>query len=104
MEISTDMLTQFGLMSKISTGHAFLDMMLCLLVPVLLQRLLPALKDLFQYLFHKPIPVQQCFRRTIEFAQKNSYYYYYHGSQEDPPNSILQAALIAYFNTLPGAQ
>jgi hypothetical protein len=51
MELSPQLITQFGLMNKISTGNSFLDMLLCMLVPWLLQHLVPWLQSYMQAWF-----------------------------------------------------
>lgn len=60
---------QYGLMSKMSTGNTFLDAILVMLVPLLVNRLLPHIHTWAEQLFSKPAPQEQTHQRIIEHKQ-----------------------------------
>lgn len=94
MEITPEMITQFGLMNKISTGNTYLDLVLCLLVPLLLKHLVPFFMALpSKFYIQKE---RKTYTRTITFTQRSGYYWY--DSDTAPPNSILQRALLNLIN------
>lgn len=45
MEITPDIITQFGLIQKVSTGHAYLDMILVMLLPMILRHIFPVISE-----------------------------------------------------------
>ncbi|GMH38307.1 hypothetical protein BSKO_06191 [Bryopsis sp. KO-2023] len=99
MEFDRSMLTQLGMMNKLSSGNMFLDVVLCLLVPTLLTHLtqhFEKLKEWLEKLLSRKNP--QGYNRSIEYATAEGYYWY------DPDNSrnkILQDAVLMYLDTLP---
>eukprot|EP00198_Chlamydomonas_reinhardtii_P011333 XP_001700670.1 ubiquinol:cytochrome c oxidoreductase biogenesis factor [Chlamydomonas reinhardtii] len=95
MEITPELITQYGLMSKISTGSTYLDMMFCLLVPLILKHLIPLLATLPSKLW-KEKAAAKTFTRIIEHTQRSSYYWW--DNDQQPPNSILQRALLNKIN------
>ncbi|KAG2490394.1 hypothetical protein HYH03_011194 [Edaphochlamys debaryana] len=95
MEITPELITQYGLMSKISTGNTYLDLVFCLLVPLLLKHLVPFLATLPTKLWPEKA-AKKTFSRYIEFTQRSNYYWY--DSDSQPPNSILQRALLNAIN------
>lgn len=99
MEISEDMITQFGLMNKITTGHSFLDILLCLLVPIFIRRCLPYLQDHAAKIFARRNRSTTTHSRTISHTHRNCYWYY--SSNNEPPNHLLQQAIIMYMNAQP---
>ena len=69
-------ITQFGLINKISTGNAMVDVLCCLLVPLLLRNLLPKLIEFLTDLFKRPeAPSGKVFSRVIEHTQGSSDYW-----------------------------
>ncbi|KAG2423696.1 hypothetical protein HXX76_015086 [Chlamydomonas incerta] len=95
MEITPELITQYGLMSKISTGSTYLDMMFCLLVPLILKHLIPLLATLPSKLW-KEKAAAKTFTRIIEHTQRSSYCWW--DNDQQPPNSILQRALLNKIN------
>ncbi|EFJ51652.1 hypothetical protein VOLCADRAFT_116304 [Volvox carteri f. nagariensis] len=95
MEITPELITQYGLMSKISTGNTYLDVVFCLLVPLLLKHLVPVLTSLPQRVWPSKAATK-CVTRCIEHTQRSSYYWY--DSDSQPPNSILQRAVLNLIN------
>ena len=100
MEINSDLLTQFSLMNKVSTGHPLLDVLMMLLIPYLLQRVMPIVKDWLIALLHNK-RTTKTYTRSIAHTQRSNYYYY--DDSANPPNSLLQTAITAFLNTLPGS-
>ena len=69
MEITPDMITQFGLMNKISTGHSVMDILLCLLVPVIIRQIVPLVQRLLVGLVsYKGAP--DVYKREIQHVTK----------------------------------
>eukprot|EP00879_Flechtneria_rotunda_P010326 GHRR01010797.1.p1 GENE.GHRR01010797.1~~GHRR01010797.1.p1 ORF type:complete len:380 (+),score=105.86 GHRR01010797.1:129-1268(+) len=99
MEITQDMIMQYGLMSKLSTGNSFLDTILVLLVPILVNRLIPLLHTQWERLF-RPTNPDKTHERVIVHKHKSCYHYW--GSDDETPNHKLQQAILIYLNTLPG--
>ncbi|GLC44229.1 hypothetical protein PLESTB_000755000 [Pleodorina starrii] len=95
MEITPELITQYGLMNKISTGNTFLDVAFCLLVPLLIKHLVPRLAALSLRLWPTKTSEKR-FSRSIEYTQRSHYYWY--DSDSQPPNSILQRALLNLIN------
>ncbi|GAX76373.1 hypothetical protein CEUSTIGMA_g3819.t1 [Chlamydomonas eustigma] len=96
MELTPDLITQFGLIQKVSTGHAYLDMLLVMLLPLLLRNLLPVLQTWCEYIWNLERKKVN-FERTIEY--KKNYQYYWYDNQDGPNNSILQKAVINFINS-----
>lgn len=102
MEITSDMITQFGLMNKISTGHSLLDVLLCMLVPLLINRFLPQIYEVITKWFDKASPVStQIFSRTIEYVENSERHYWWYSSDDEPRNNVLYKAIQLYLNSLP---
>ena len=78
MECATAVLqiTQFGLMNKISTGNGMVDVLCCLLVPILLRNLLPKLTEFVTQLLKRPKASETVFLRVIEHTQRTNYYWW----------------------------
>ena len=72
MEITPELITQYGMMNKISTGNSLVDVMLCVLVPVLLRNALPLLQQHAKRLFWKQRPEREVFSREITHMSKVS--------------------------------
>lgn len=72
MEITPELITQYGMMNKISTGNSLVDVVLCILVPVLLRNALPFLQQHAMRLFWKPRPKKEVFLREITHTSKVS--------------------------------
>eukprot|EP00775_Hariotina_reticulata_P004999 gene4999-5240_t len=102
MEITQDMLMQYGLMQKLSTGHSLLDALLVMLVPLLINHLLPQVRSVAEKLqkWWKKNPTSR-HERVIVHKQKTGDRYYYDTDNEDMPNHKLQQAILVYLNTLP---
>lgn len=96
----TSALSQFGLMNRITTGNSFLDIILCMLVPLIVNRLLPALSESASEIWEKlskgwsSKSHEHC--RTIIYTQKRYY------SDEEDYNDRLQQAILLHINRLPG--
>ena len=96
----TSALSQFGLMNRITTGNSFLDIILCMLVPLIVNRLLPALSESASEIWEKLSKSwsskshEHC--RTIIYTQKRYY------SDEEDYNDRLQQAILLHINRLPG--
>jgi len=84
-------------MNKISTGHSFLDLLLCLFVPLILRSVVPWLTDWVSGLFSKEAKKEEVFTRNIEYTNRSNYWWYDSGDS-GPPNSTLQRAIINYIN------
>ncbi|KXZ51383.1 hypothetical protein GPECTOR_12g345 [Gonium pectorale] len=95
MEITPELITQYGLLQKISTGNSLFDIVLCLLVPLLLKHLIPWASGLPKLVWPSK-PAAKTFTRYVEHTQRSTYYWY--GSDSDPPNSILQRAVLNAIN------
>jgi len=102
MEITQDMLLQYGLMQKLSTGHSLLDALLVMLVPLLINHLLPHVRGVAEKLqkWWRKNPTAR-HERVIIHKQKTGDRYYYDQENEDMPNHKLQQAILVYLNTLP---
>jgi hypothetical protein len=93
-------LSQFGLMNRITTGHAFVDILLCMLVPLIVNRVLPAISDSASEIWQRfakgwgSKSHQHC--RTIIYTQKRYY------SEDEDYNDRLQQAILLHINRLPG--
>lgn len=74
MEVTPQMITQFGLMNKISTGNSLLDMVLCLMVPMLVRHCLPRLNAFIKrrLRFWKSKII---YTRTITYDRPSDYWY-----------------------------
>uniref|UniRef100_A0A383VM89 AAA+ ATPase domain-containing protein n=1 Tax=Tetradesmus obliquus TaxID=3088 RepID=A0A383VM89_TETOB len=101
MEINSDLIMQYGLMSKLSTGWALLDAILVMLVPLLVNRLLPQLHTFVKQLFTRAAPPEQTHERVIIHKQNPNRSWWYSADDEEHPNHKLQQAIIVYLNTLP---
>lgn len=100
MEINQDLIVQWGLMNKLSTGNALLDTFLVMLVPLLVNQLLPYIRDFGDRIIRSQRKqVQKYHERIIEHKQKDHYCYY--SSDEDMPNHKLQQAIMIHLNNLP---
>jgi hypothetical protein len=92
---------QYGLMSKLSTGYALLDAFLVMLVPLMVNRLLPQLQTFVQNLFNRPAPPEQTHERIIIHKQNPNRNWWYSSDDDEHPNHKLQQAIIVHLNTLP---
>ena len=61
-------------MSKISTGNTYLDLLFCLLVPLMLKHLIPLLADVPNW-FSRTKAAEKTFTRIIEHTQRSGYYW-----------------------------
>jgi hypothetical protein len=68
-------ITQFGLINKISTGNGMVDVLCCMLVPILLRNLLPKLTEFVTQLFKRTKCAEKVFSRVIEHTQRSGYYW-----------------------------
>lgn len=93
------MLTQFGLMQKISTGNMAVDMLICLMMPMILKYLSGYWKQLKDWFLAEPENKKLVFIRTIEYHVNNGYYYYY--DKENNLNKALQDAILMYLDDQP---
>lgn len=98
MEINQDLIMQWGLMNKLSTGNAWLDTILVMLVPLLVNQLFPYAREFFGNICarwqHRPDGEHH--ERTIVHKQKD-----YYDTDEDMPNHKLQQAIMIHLNNLP---
>jgi hypothetical protein len=92
---------QYGLMSKLSAGYALLDALLVMLVPLLVNRLLPQLQTLVRQLFTRAAPAELNHERIIIHKQNPSRNWWYSAEDDEHPNHKLQQAIIVYLNMLP---
>jgi len=98
MEITPELITQFGLIQKLSTGHAYLDMVLVMLLPLLVKQLLPWITDFVNGLLKgKEAREEEVVTRHIEHRKNYDYYWY----DDAPSNTILQKAILNFINTQP---
>ncbi|MEW5308389.1 MAG: hypothetical protein WDW38_000355 [Sanguina aurantia] len=101
MEITPDLITQYGLISKISTGHAMVDVLLVFLLPLLLKHLMPYLITFARALWHRQGgQAEPRFSRVIEHTTLSNYCWW--DSDRSPPNSILQKAILNHINRMTG--
>ena len=86
-------MTSLGMIQKISTGFVLLDLALCMLLPVALQKLRPTLQKLWARFMAGPDDAR--FTRHIKFIKREGYYHY------DPSerNHILQEAILLYIGS-----
>lgn len=103
MEINQDMLLQYGLMQKLSTGHSLLDALLVMLVPLLINHLLPHIRSGAEKLqkWWKTKSSARCQRAIIHKQNAGERFYCYNPDGDDLPNHKLQQAILVYLNTLP---
>jgi hypothetical protein len=92
---------QYGLMSKLSTGYSLLDALLVMLVPLLVNRLLPQIHTFVQNFFSRAAPPEQTHERHIIHKQNPNRNWWYSSDDDEHPNHKLQQAIIVYLNTLP---
>jgi hypothetical protein len=92
---------QYGLMSKLSTGYALLDALLVMLVPLLVNRLLPQLHTFVQHLSSRSAPPELNHERIIIHKQNPNRHWWYSSDDDEHPNHKLQQAIIVYLNMLP---
>lgn len=93
---------QWGLMNKLSTGNALLDTLLVMLVPLLVNQLLPYIREFATKglsVRWRRKPDSKWHERVITHKQKDHYYYY--SSGDDMPNHKLQQAVMIHLNSLP---
>lgn len=94
------MLTQFGLMQKISTGNMAVDMLICLMMPLILKYLSgywTKLKDWFTA--EAAENKKEAFVRKIEYHVHDGYYYYH--DKENNQNKAFQDAILMYLDEQP---
>ncbi len=60
---------------QISTGNGMLDMVMCLLVPLILRSLVPWINDFVLGLLQRTPTPKHTFSRTIEFTRNGSYWW-----------------------------
>lgn len=99
MEFDRSMLTQLGMMNKLSTGNMVLDLLLCLLVPTIMTHLsshFEKVKHWLESLLLKKTTAS--YHRTIEYATADGYYWY---DADNSRNKVLQDAILMYLDTLP---
>eukprot|EP00798_Chlamydomonas_sp_ICE-L_P024504 gene24504-10102_t len=99
MELTPELITQYGLIQKVSTGHPYLDMLLVMLLPLVIKTLLPWVTNFVEKLWDREVDDQSITTREIEYKKNVDYYWY--ESRDGPCNSILQKALLNYINTHP---
>lgn len=97
MEITPDIITQFGLIQKVSTGHAYLDMILVMLLPMILRHIFPVISEWVSAMMKwERATTDTVYERAIEHKKNYDYYWY---DNDGPSNTILQKAVINYINT-----
>ena len=86
-------MSSLGMIQKISTGFVLLDLALCMLLPVALQKLRPLLQKMWAKLMASPEDAR--FTRHIKVVKREGYYHY------DPSerNHILQDAILLYIGS-----
>ena len=97
MELTPDLITQFGLMQKVSTGHAMLDMLIVMLVPIIIRNIYPQLMNFINAIMNTNQNNKEAFERIIE--HRKNYEYWWSSDDDGPSNTILQKAVINYINT-----
>ena len=102
MELNTDMITQWGMINKISTGHPTLDVLLCMLLPLLMKHLLPQLKqwsqEIMDLLFKREtVPEPEEVIRTVTFIEEPTG----KKKKEQEYNDKLQEAILYKVNRTP---
>jgi hypothetical protein len=93
----SSMMTQLGIMNKVSTGNSVLDIILCLLVPVLLQRITPWLQQLYNTLLEYRKRPSTTHMRTIVYQKRSDWITTLGNSN----NHRLQEALLFKINIMP---
>lgn len=93
----TSMMTQLGIMNKVSTGNSVLDIILCLLVPVLLQRITPWLQQLWNSLVEYRRRPSTTNTRTIIYQKRSDWI----TTVGNAYNHRLQEALLFKINIMP---
>lgn len=97
MELTPDLITQFGLMQKVSTGHPMLDMLIVMLVPILIRNFYPQLMNIVNSIMNSNRTDRTAYERIIE--HRKNYEYWWSSDDDGPSNTILQKAVINYINS-----
>ncbi|PNW87042.1 hypothetical protein CHLRE_02g106450v5 [Chlamydomonas reinhardtii] len=107
MSLTPELITQFGLLGKVRTGHPVLDAVLCMLLPLLLRWAQPRLNRwallaaaALRRWWSGEAGCKEVVRVIEHVAAEDGYYYDPDGQ---PANAILQRALLAYVNNCAGA-
>eukprot|EP00198_Chlamydomonas_reinhardtii_P010411 XP_001699748.1 lecithin:cholesterol acyltransferase [Chlamydomonas reinhardtii] len=100
MSLTPELITQFGLLGKVRTGHPVLDAVLCMLLPLLLRWAQPRLNRwallaaaALRRWWSGEAGCKEVVRVIEHVAAEDGYYYDPDGQ---PANAILQRALLAY--------
>lgn len=72
------MMTQFGIMNKLSSGNMLIDVALCLLLPAIMSHLTQYVDKLKTMIMEFLLPKNtgQGYLRRIEYATAEGYYWY----------------------------
>lgn len=96
MELTPDLITQFGLIQKVSTGHPYLDMIIVMLVPLIIRNIFPVVQNWIAEIMKDRTPAE-VFERQIE--HRKNYEYWWSNDDDGPSNTILQKAVINFINS-----
>ncbi|CAD7703905.1 unnamed protein product [Ostreobium quekettii] len=95
--LSSGAAAQIGVMNKLSTGSVVVDILLCMVLPLVLRRASDWVQDLRSRL-ETWLRSRQEFYRDIEHVTGDGYYAW--GDQATEDNRILQEALLLYLDRL----
>ncbi|CAD7703904.1 unnamed protein product, partial [Ostreobium quekettii] len=96
-ELSSSTAAQIGVMSKLSTGSTALDVLLCVLLPLLLGRAPQAAAWLRNFL-ERWLVSRRFYYRTIEHVAGDGYYWRY--ENDTGQNEVLQEAVLLYLESI----
>lgn len=98
MDLNGDSIVQFAMMNKISTGNSMLDVMLCMILPIVLRQLFPFIKDIWNKVMQRPHRNTSTHERHIVYTHKSDNWHGGVDIDKEPPNHLLQGAILLYLN------
>ena len=86
-------MASLSMLQRVSTGYVVLDILLCALIPVILQKIKPYAQELWRWLSADADTAK--FTRHVKFVKREGYYHY------DPAekNHLLQEAILTYIGS-----
>ncbi|CAD7700065.1 unnamed protein product [Ostreobium quekettii] len=93
------LLTQFGIMQKISTGHMVFDMALMFMMPVVMKYAAGYWGQLKQWFLERPHPEPNKYVRIIEYACKSSSSWC--SDNDNNRNKVLQDSILMFLDSKP---
>eukprot|EP00208_Stichococcus_sp_RCC1054_P003542 CAMPEP_0206148970 /NCGR_PEP_ID=MMETSP1473-20131121/37533_1 /ASSEMBLY_ACC=CAM_ASM_001109 /TAXON_ID=1461547 /ORGANISM="Stichococcus sp, Strain RCC1054" /LENGTH=757 /DNA_ID=CAMNT_0053546407 /DNA_START=2913 /DNA_END=5186 /DNA_ORIENTATION=- len=90
MENPTQFITQLGMMNRISSGNSTLDILLCMLLPLLMAKLMPYMEKLREWWL---MAGNKQYKREIQHTKRAGWY---HSQEGEESNHLLQQAVLMY--------